>query len=87
MSGSTKRSKDKNKKKIVQEASFEEHVSYAEKILINLENDDVSLEEAVKNYGEALDRIKLAKKILETNCSKIEIIEGIGEHDIAKKKS
>jgi len=55
--------------------------------LINLENDDVSLEEAVKNYGEALDRIKLAKKILETNCSKIEIIEGIGEHDIAKKKS
>jgi len=87
LSGSTKRSKDKNKKKIVQEASFEEHVSYAEKILINLENDDVSLEEAVKNYGEALDRIKLAKKILETNCSKIEIIEGIGEHDIAKKKS
>ena len=62
MSGSTKLVK--NKKKVSRGISFEEHVSYAEKILIDLENNDLTLEEAVENYTEALARINLAKKIL-----------------------
>ena len=86
MSGSIKRLKDKTKK-ISHEDSFEEHVSCAEKILINLENDDLSLEEAVKNYTEALNRIKLARKILENTCNKIEIIEGMGETVMPKKNT
>ena len=55
--------------------TFEEHVSYAEKILTDLENNDLTLEEAVENYAEALSRIKLAKKILEDTQNRIEIIE------------
>ena len=62
-------------KKISRGISFEEHVSYAEKILIDLENNDLTLEEAVENYTEALSRIKLAKKILEESQNKVEIIE------------
>ena len=50
-------------------------MSYAEKILIDLENNDLTLEEAVENYTEALARIKLAKKILEDTQNKLEIIE------------
>ncbi len=75
MSGSTKQVKNKNKKKVSRDISFEEHVSYAEKILIELENNDLTLEEAVENYTEALSRIKLAKKILEESQNKVEIIE------------
>ena len=75
MSGSTKQVKNKNKKKVSRDISFEEHVSYAEKILIELENNDLTLEEAVENYTEALSRIKLAKKILEDTQNKVEIIE------------
>ena len=75
MSGSTKLVKKKNKKKVSRDISFEEHVSYAEKILIDLENNDLTLEEAVENYTEALARIKLAKKILEDTQNKLEIIE------------
>ena len=75
MSGSIKREKNKSKKKMSQDISFEEHVSYAEKILIDLENNDLTLEEAVENYTEALARIKLAKKILEDTQNKVEIIE------------
>ena len=73
MPGSTKLVK--NKKKVSRDISFEEHVSYAEKILIDLENNDLTLEEAVENYSDALARIKLAKKILEDTQNKIEIIE------------
>ena len=73
MSGSTKPLK--NKKKVSRGVSFEEHVSYAEKILIDLENNDLTLEEAVENYTEALARIKLAKKILKDTQNKVEIIE------------
>jgi len=75
LSGSTKQVKNKNKKKVSRDISFEEHVSYAEKILIELENNDLTLEEAVENYTEALSRIKLAKKILEESQNKVEIIE------------
>ncbi|MEL0254511.1 MAG: exodeoxyribonuclease VII small subunit [Burkholderiaceae bacterium] len=75
MSGSTKLIKKKNKKKVSRDISFEEHVSYAEKILIDLENNDLTLEEAVENYTEALARINLAKKILEDTQNKVEIIE------------
>ena len=75
MSGSTKLVKNKNKKKVSRDISFEEHVSCAEKILIDLENNDLTLEEAVENYTEALARIKLAKKILEDTQNKLEIIE------------
>ena len=85
MSGSTKLVK--NKKKVSQEISFEEHVSYAEKILIDLETNDLTLEEAVENYTEALARIKLAKKILEDAQNKVEIIERRDLDRVSTKKS
>ena len=87
MSGSTKLVKKKNKKKVSREISFEEHVSYAEKILIDLENNDLTLEEAVENYNEALSRIKLAKKILEDTQNKVEIIERRGLDGTPTKKT
>ena len=85
MSGSTKRVKNKNKKKVSRDISFEEHVSYAEKILLDLENNDLNLEEALEHYTEALSRIKLAKKILEDAKNKIEIIEPRGLDGTPKK--
>ena len=86
MSGSTKRSQLKNKKKQDQSVSFEDHISYAEEVLLNLENDDLDLEEAVENYSKALNRIKLAKNILEKTQNKIEIIESEGPDEMKKKK-
>ena len=85
MSGSTKLVK--NKKKVPRDISFEEHVSYAEKILIELENNDLTLEEAVENYTEALSRIKLAKKILEDSQNKVEIIERRDLDGMPKKRN
>ena len=85
MSGSTKLVK-KNKK-VSRDISFEEHVSYAEKILMDLENNDLTLEEAVENYTEALARINLAKKILEDTQNKIEIIERKDLDGMSKKKT
>ena len=67
--------------------SFEEHVSYAEKILIDLETNDLTLEEAVENYTEALARIKLAKRILEDTQNKVEIIERRDLDRVSTKKS
>ena len=87
MSGSTKLVKNKNKKKVSRDVSFEEHVSYAEKILIDLENNDLTLEEAVENYTEALARIKSAKKILEDTQNKIEIIERRDLDGVLTKKT
>ena len=87
MSGSTKLVKNKNKKKVSRDISFEEHVSYAEKILIDLENNDVTLEEAVENYTEALARINLAKKILEDTQNKVEIIERRVLDGVSTKKT
>ena len=87
MSGSTKLVKNKNKKKVSQDISFEEHVSYAEKILIDLENNDLNLEEAVEHYSEALSRIKLAKKILEDTQNKVEIIERRNLENMPTKKT
>ena len=87
MSGSTKLVKNKNKKKVSQDISFEEHVSYAEKILIDLENNDLTLEEAVENYTDALARIKLAKKILEDTQNKVEIIERRDLDGMSTKKT
>ena len=86
MSGSTKRSQLKNKKKQDQSVSFEDHISYAEEVLLNLEHDDLDLEEAVENYSKALNRIKLAKNILEKTQNKIEIIESEGPDEMKKKK-
>ena len=85
MSGSTKLVK-KNKK-VSRDISFEEHVSYAEKILMDLENNDLPLEEAVENYTEALARIKLAKKILEDTRNKVEIIERRDLDRVSTKKT
>ena len=85
MSGSTKLVK--NKKKVSRDVSFEEHVSYAEKILMDLENNDLPLEEAVENYTEALARIKLAKKILEDTQNKVEIIERKDLDGMSAKKT
>ena len=87
MSGSTKLVKKKSKKKVSRDISFEEHVSYAEKILMDLENNDLTLEEAVENYTEALARINLAKKILEDTQNKIEIIERKDLDVISTKKT
>ena len=87
MSGSTKLVKNKNKKKVSRDISFEEHVSYAEKILMDLENNDLPLEEAMENYTEALARIKLAKKILEDTQNKVEIIERRGLDGTPTKKN
>ena len=87
MSGSIKLVKKKNKKKVSRDISFEEHVSYAEKILIDLENNDLTLEEAVENYTEALARIKLAKKILEDTQNKVEIIERKDLDGMSAKKT
>ena len=85
MSGSTKLVK--NKKKVSRDVSFEDHVSYAEKILIDLENNDLTLEQAVENYTEALARIKLAKKILEDTKSKIVTIECRDLDGVSTKKT
>ena len=87
MSGSTKRVKNKIKKKVSRDISFEEHVSYAEKILLDLENNDLNLEEALEHYTEALSRIKLAKKILEDTQNKVEIIERRGLDGTPTKKT
>ena len=87
MSGSTKLVKNKNKKRVSRDISFEEHVSYAEKILIDLENNDLTLEEAVENYTEALARINLAKKILEDTQNKVEIIERRELDRVSTKKT
>ena len=70
-----------------QDISFEEHVSYAEKILIDLENNDLNLEEAVEHYSEALSRIKLAKKILEDTQNRVEIIERRNLENMPTKKT
>ncbi len=86
MSGSTKQVKNKNKKKVSRDISFEEHVSYAEKILIDLENNDLTLEEAVENYTDALARIKLAKKILEDTKNKVVTIERRDLDEVSTKK-
>ena len=87
MSGSTKLVKNKIKKKVSRNASFEEHVSYAEKILIDLENNDLTLEEAVENYTDALARIKLAKKILEDTKNKVVSIERRDLDGVSTKKT
>jgi len=87
LSGSTKPVKNKNKKKVSRDISFEDHVSYAEKILIDLETSDLTLEEAVENYTEALSRIKLAKKILEDSQNKVEIIERRDLDGVPTKKN
>ena len=87
MSWSTKLVKNKNKKKVSQDISFEEHVSYAEKILIDLENNDLTLEEAVENYTDALARIKLAKKILEDTKNKVVTIERRDLDGVSTKKT
>ena len=62
-------------------------MSYAEKILIDLENNDLTLEEAVENYTDALARIKLAKKILEDTQNKVEIIERRDLDGVSTKKT
>ncbi len=87
MSGSTKLVKNKNKKKVSRDVSFEEHVSYAEKILIDLESNDLTLEEAVENYTDALARIKLAKKILEDTKNKVVTIERRDLDGVSTKKT
>ena len=87
MSGSTKLVKNKNKKKVSRDISFEEHMSYAERLLIDLENNDLTLEEAVDNYTDALARIKLAKKILEDTKNKVVTIERRDLDGVSTKKT
>jgi len=85
VSGSTKLVK--NKKKVSRDVSFEDHVSYAEKILIDLEKNDLTLEEAVEKYTNALARIKLAKKILEDTKNKVVTIERRDLDGVSTKKT
>ena len=69
------------------DVSFEDHVSYAEKILIDLEKNDLTLEEAVEKYTNALARIKLAKKILEDTKNKVVTIERRDLDGVSTKKT
>ena len=67
--------------------TFEDHISYVEEALTNLENEDLTLEEAVESYNVALTRIKLARKILENTQNEIEIIEGKREGKMLQKNA
>ena len=62
-------------------------MSYAEKILIDLEKNNLTLEEAVEKYTNALARIKLAKKILEDTKNKVITIERRDLDGVSTKKT
>ena len=62
-------------------------MSYAENILIDLENNDLTLEEAMESYTEALARIKLAKKILEDTKNEVVTIERRDLDGVSTKKT
>lgn len=67
--------KNSNKKKVVSEKTFEEHISDVEFIIDELNGKELSLEDSVENYKKAVFSIESAKKILTRAEKEIEIIE------------
>ena len=67
--------KNSNKKKVVSEKTFEEHISDVEFIIDELNEKEVSLEDSVESYKKAVFSIESAKKILTRAEKEIEVVE------------
>ena len=67
--------KNSNKKKVVSEKTFEEHISDVEFIIDELNGKELSLEDSVESYKKAVSSIELAKKILTRAEKEIEVVE------------
>lgn len=51
----------------IQDKSFEEYLSMLNEVVKNLENRDISLEDAVKNYTKGVELSKICYDILDKN--------------------
>ena len=67
--------KNSNKKKVVSEKTFEEHMSDVELIIDELNGKELSLEDSVESYKKAVFSIESAKKILTRAENEIEVVE------------
>lgn len=67
--------KNSNKKKVVSEKTFEEHISDVEFIIDELNGKELSLEDSVESYKKAVFSIESAKKILTRAEKEIEVVE------------
>ena len=67
--------KSSNKKKVVSEKTFEEHISDVELIIDELNGKELSLEDSVESYKKAVFSIESAKKILTRAENEIEVVE------------
>ena len=67
--------KNSNKKKVVSEKTFEEHISDVELIIDELNGKELSLEDSVESYKKAVFSIESAKKILTRAEKEIEVVE------------
>ena len=67
--------KNSNKKKVVSEKTFEEHISDVELIIDELNGKELSLEDSVESYKKAVFSIESAKKILTKAEKEIEVVE------------
>ena len=67
--------KNSNKKKVVSEKTFEEHISDVEFIIDELNGRELSLEDSVESYKKAVLSIESAKKILTRAEKEIEVVE------------
>lgn len=67
--------KNSNKKKVVSEKTFEEHMSDVELIIDELNGKELSLEDSVESYKKAVFSIESAKKILTKAEKEIEVVE------------
>ena len=70
-----KKKKNSNKKKVVSEKTFEEHISDVEFIIDELNGKELSLEDSVESYKKAVFSIESAKKILTRAENEIEVVE------------
>lgn len=67
--------KNSNKKKVLSEKTFEEHISDVELIIDELNGKELSLEDSVESYKKAVFSIESAKKILTRAEKEIEVVE------------
>ena len=67
--------KNSNKKKVVSEKTFEEHISDVEFIIDELNGEELSLKDSVESYKKAVFSIESAKKILTRAEKEIEVVE------------
>ena len=67
--------KNSNKKKVVLEKTFEEHISDVEFIIDELNGKELSLKDSVESYKKAVFSIESAKKILTRAEKEIEVVE------------